>query len=273
MQNLIHLSYYISEVSHSLDFQSHFNEKGFALEKGVFSSNEISALETEFDRIVAQLQLSGEHINARWGSELTHHIENSDSEVIHTHNIQSYSAIMLEMIQHEKLLNLSESLIGPDIILHHTKLFLKPRKKGSAFPLHQDWSYFPTKKSSMIAAVIHLSDSTEKMGRFRVIPESHKLGKIENSDGHSRVPEIHDNYTLDSAEPVEAKRGDILFFHCCTIHGSMPNLSDKPRKTILVQLYSGKDRVLDNNQHTNIQLVLRGWNHHATRNSVSTIKS
>ena len=122
MQNLIHLSYYISEVSYSLDFQSHFNEKGFALEKGVLSSNEISALETEFDRIVFQLQLSGEHINAGWGSELTRHIENSDSEVIHTHNIQSYSSIMLEMIQHEKLLNLSESLIGPDIILHHTKL-------------------------------------------------------------------------------------------------------------------------------------------------------
>ena len=273
MQKLIHLSYYISKVSRSLNFLSHFNEKGFALEKGVFSSNQISALESEFDRIVAQLQLSGEHINARWGSELTQHIENSESEVIHTHNVQSYSSIMMEMVQHEKLLNLSESLIGPDIILHHTKLFLKPKQKGSAFPLHQDWSYFPTKKNSMIATVIHLSDSTENMGRFRVIPESHKLGNIKNSDGHSRVPEIHDNYTLDSAEPVEAKRGDILFFHCYTIHGSKPNLSDKPRKTILIQLYSGKDKVIDNNKHTNVQLVLRGWNHHATRNSVSAVKS
>ena len=51
-----------------MNFLSHFNAKGFALEKGVFSSNEISALETECDRIVAQLQFSGEHINARWGS-------------------------------------------------------------------------------------------------------------------------------------------------------------------------------------------------------------
>jgi len=273
MQKLIHLSYYISKVSRSLNFLSHFNEKGFALKRGVFSSNQISALETEFDRIVAQLQLSREHINARWGSELTQHLENSDSEVIHTHNVQSYSSIMLGMLQNKKLLNLSESLIGPDIILHHTKLFLKPSKKGSAFPLHQDWSYFPTNNDSMIAAVIHLSDSTEKMGCFRTIPESHKMGRIESSDGHSPVPEIHDNYTLDSAEPIETKRGDVLFFHCCTIHGSMPNLSDKPRKTILIQLYSGKDKVVDNNQHTNAQLVLRGWNHHATRNSASTIKS
>ena len=256
-----------------MSFFSQFNTKGFALQKSVFSKYEIATFETEFDRIVSQLKFSGEHINARWGSELTQQVENTDSEVIHTHNIQSYSSIMLEMVQHKKLLNLSESLIGPDIILHHTKLFLKPQNNGSTFPLHQDWSYFPTKNNSMIAAVIHLSDSTENMGRFRVIPKSHKMGRIENSDGHSQTPEIHDNYTLDSAEPVEAKRGDILFFHCFTIHGSMPNLSDNPRKTILIQLYSGKDKVIDNNQHTNVQLALRGWNHHATRNSVSNIKS
>ena len=243
------------------------------MKKSVFSKDEIATFETEFDRIVAQLQFSGEHINAHWGSELTQQIENSDSEVIHTHNVQSYSSIMLEMVQQKKLMNLSESLIGPDIILHHTKLFLKSKKRGSSFPLHQDWSYFPTKQNSMIAAVIHLSDSTEKMGCFRVIPESHKMGKIKNSDGHSHVPEIHDNYALDSAEPVEAKRGDILFFHCFTIHGSMPNLSDNPRKTILIQLYSGKDKVIDDNPHTNVQLVLRGWNHHATRNAVGNIKS
>ncbi|SVB97821.1 uncharacterized protein METZ01_LOCUS250675, partial [marine metagenome] len=126
-----------------MSFSSQFNTKGFALQKSVFSKDEIATYETEFDRIVSQLQFSGEHINARWGSELIQHIENSDSEVIHTHNVQSYSSIMSEMVQHEKLLNLSESLIGPDIILHHTKLFLKPKKKGSAFPLHQDWSYFP----------------------------------------------------------------------------------------------------------------------------------
>ena len=250
-----------------------FNKKGYALEKGIFSIDEIKTLENEFDQIVTQLKESGENINARWGSDLTRHIEESDSEVIHTHNIQSYSSIMLNMIQNKILLNLVEFLIGPDIILHHTKLFCKPPKRGSAFPLHQDWSYFPTQKNSMIAAMVHLSESTEDMGCFRVVPESHKLGKIKNSDGHSYVTEIHDYYSLETASPIEAERGDILFFHCCTIHGSMPNTSDHSRKTILIQLYSGKDTIVDGNQHTNVQLVLRGWNYHAARESIGNIKS
>jgi hypothetical protein len=50
----------------------------------------------------------------------------------------------------------------------------------------------------------------------------------------------------------------------------MQNVSKRPRKTVLVQLYSGTDRVVKGNRHTNVQLVLRGVNHFATRSSVDT---
>ena len=249
---------------------SDFKENGFYAQSSLFTKETLQKYSLEFDRIVAQLQESGEAINARWGSELTKDIEQSESQVIHTHNVQSYSAEMMAMIQNEQFLDAVEELIGPDIILHHTKLFLKPPRNGSAFPLHQDWSYFPTEKNSMIAAVIHLSESDEEMGCMRIVPGSHKLGKMEKTDGHSFVKGVHDRYQLEDAEPIIAEPGDIVFFHCCSLHGSMQNVSEKPRKTVLVQLYSGSDRVIDGNRHTNVQLVLRGTNHFATRSSVDT---
>jgi len=49
----------------------------------------------------------------------------------------------------------------------------------------------------------------------------------------------------------------------------MPNRSAATRKTVLVQLHAGDDRVEEGNQHPNEQLVLQGWNHFATRNSVN----
>ena len=252
---------------------SQFKKNGYHIEKKLFSKLDIKKLESEFDKIIFQLENSGENINAHWRSDLTKNIDSPKSKIIHTHNVQSYSSIMMKMVQNKKLLNLAESFIGKDIILHHTKLFLKPPHIGSAFPLHQDWSYFPTKKNTMIAAVIHLSDSEEKMGSLRVIPKSHKFGKIESSDGHTKNKKIHDEYDLKSAHPIRAKKGDVLFFHCCTIHGSLSNTSMKNRKTILIQLYSGKDYIIDNNNHTNVQLVLKGWNHHARRNNVENIFS
>ena len=246
-----------------------FNKNGFIFKKNLFKPKDAYVYLKEFDKIVSQLKKSNENINARWGSELTSAIEPNDSLVIHTHNIQNYSSCMLEMIQNNEFLDEVENIIGPDIVLHHTKLFEKPSKKGAAFPLHQDWSYFPTINNSMIAAVIHLTKSTEDMGCIRIVPESHQLGKIKSSDGHKHISNIHDKYKLEEATPVIADPGDVLFFHCCSLHGSMSNLSAEPRKSILVQLYSGQDKIEKKNEHTNAQLVLRGFNYHATRSTVN----
>ena len=245
-----------------------FNKNGFIIKKDLFKLKDLDVYVNEFDKIVSQLKKSNEDINARWGSGLTSDIEADDSLVIHTHNVQNYSSLMLEMIQNKEFLDVVEKIIGPDIVLHHTKLFEKAPKNGAAFPLHQDWSYFPTDHNSMIAAVIHLSDSNEEMGCVRIIPGSHNLGKVEDSDGHKYNSEIHDKYNLDAAIPIIASPGDVLFFHCCSLHGSMANTSSKSRKTILVQLYSGKDKIIKGNMHTNAQLVLRGFNYSSTRNSV-----
>ena len=117
--------------------------------------------------------------------------------VLHTHNIQSCSQKMLNMVQSKHLLGVVESLIGPDIILHHTKLFLKPPKIGSAFLLHQDWSCFPTQSNSMVAAVVHISKSKENMVRIRLVKGSHKMGRVKGSDGHSYIKDIHGSHDIE----------------------------------------------------------------------------
>ena len=81
-----------------MNFTSNFNKKGYAIAENVFTTEFISELVLGYDLIVKQLEESGENINARWGSELTQNIEKNDSVVIHTYNVQSYSAIMLTMV-------------------------------------------------------------------------------------------------------------------------------------------------------------------------------
>lgn len=249
---------------------SKFENDGFLLQKNLFCKTDLLRFEIEFDKILSQLNNSNENINARWGSPLTKDLEDKNSCVIHTHNVHSFSAKILEMIQQKRFLDHVESLIGPDIMLHHTKLFYKPPLIGSAFPLHQDWSYFPSEKNTMIAAVIHLTDTSSEMGCIRLIPKSHKFGQIKKSNGHKHIDQIHSKYTLEKALPITAKAGDVLFFHSCTIHGSLPNQDLKPRKTILIQLYSGKDKIIKND-HTNVEIVLRGWNYFATRESAGKL--
>jgi ectoine hydroxylase-related dioxygenase (phytanoyl-CoA dioxygenase family) len=245
-----------------------FERDGYAVVRGVFDDGWVERLEADFDRIVAQLRASGEDVNARWGGPQMDALDAGDSEVVHTHNVQQYSATWLQALLHEPFLDPCEALLGPDVVLHHTKLFLKPAGTGSPFPLHQDWGYFPTVRDSMLAAVIHVSEATDPMGCLRVVPGSHRLGRLAGTSGQEPSQTL-DRYSLDDSVPVEASRGDVLFFHAFTLHASLPNRADRPRKTVLVQLHAGDDVEEEGAMHPNARLVLRGWNHRATRSSAN----
>ena len=244
--------------------KSFFDENGFYHARGLFRPDEVAALRTDFDRIVNQLVESGDQVDATWDGGEAQKIARPGDRILHTHNVQKYSRTWLNAFLNDRFLNVVEDLIGPDIILHHSKLFQKPAEAGSPFPMHQDWPYFPTVHDTMIAGIIHVSDATDEMGCLRVYPGSHKLGRIEGSDGR-RQNDVIDQYPIEDATIVEAKAGDVVFFHYFTLHGSMPNRSDRVRKTVLCQLYAGTDQIEDGNRHPNERTVLRGWNHHISR--------
>ena len=167
-----------------------------------------------------------------------------------------------------RFLDVAEAILGPNIILHHSKLFQKPAELGAPFPMHQDWQYFPSLKDSMMAAVIHVSAATDEMGCLRVYPKSHRLGRLEQSSGQAES-EMLRRFPIEGATPLEAEPGDVVFFHYCTVHGSMPNRSDRPRKTVLVQLYAGDDEIEPGNAHPDERLALRGWNSRITRSKAN----
>ena len=247
------------------DTKSFFDEKGYYLARGVFAREEVAELERDFDRIVSQLLASDEHVNARWQGPEVERLGALNTVVLHTHNVQQYSATWSRATMHPKFLDVVEQIIGPNIVLHHTKLFQKPSENGAPFPMHQDWTYFPTEKDSMMAGVIHVSQATDAMGCFRIYPGSHKLGRMQGTWGQSMSDILLKQYPIENAKVLEAEPGDVLFFHYCTIHGSMPNRSDKIRKTVLVQMHAGDDQVEEGNMHPNEALVLRGFNTHMTR--------
>ena len=160
-----------------------FNTNGYYLAQDIYSEASLKEMDLAFDRIVEKLENSGEDVNARWDSKITDELDGGKSRIIHTHNVHRYSACWLNAIQQQDFLDIVEQIIGPDIILHHSKLFQKPPKNGAPFPVHQDWWYFPTRKDTMIAAVIFLEDTDDESGGFRLYPASHKLGREQDTSG------------------------------------------------------------------------------------------
>lgn len=251
-----------------MDPKAFFAENGYYLDQGVFTGPELDHLEADFDRIVHQITASGEHINARWSGPEVEKLGATETVVLHTHNVQQYSAAWMRAFMSDRFLAGPRALIGDDLVLHHSKLFQKPSENGAPFPMHQDWNYFPFEHDSMIAGIVHVSDADDAMGCLRVYPGTHKLGRIANSFGSSENDELA-KYPIENATPLPAKRGDVLWFSYLTIHGSMPNRSDRIRKTVLLQVHAGDDAPEPGFPHPYERLVLSGWNSRTTRNSAN----
>ncbi len=245
--------------------RSFFKENGYYHAKGVFTEDQLRGLTDDFDGIVTQMTRSGDELNARWSNpEEMKKLKSENSVILHTNNVQQYSARWMTALFNPVFLSYAKALLGEDIILHHTKLFQKPPSVGAPFPMHQDWSYFPTVKDTMLAGILHLTEATDQMGCLRVYPGSHRLGRIRGTNGQEKSDFLKD-YPLEKATIVEAEPGDIVFFHYFTLHGSMPNISKKTRKTVLIQLYAGDDHTEPGIDHPDEKLVLSGWNYHASR--------
>jgi len=254
------------------DVQSFYETNGYFLARGVFTQEMLVQMESAFDQVVARLQQDPQLNNARWDGPQMDILDGGSSVILHTHNIQSYSGVWMQALVDNRFLDVAEAILGPDVILHHSKLFFKPSEKGSPFPMHQDWEHFPTQQDRMVAAVIHLSDTDESSGCLRLYPGSHRNGRLQGmrGDGDDYVP--RDDFRVENATPVPAKSGDVLFFSYLMVHGSTPNRSSLPRKTVLVQLHPGSDRVVSGNHHTNVKIALRGMNHHSSRHVMGRIR-
>ncbi|HEY8456119.1 MAG TPA: phytanoyl-CoA dioxygenase family protein [Actinopolymorphaceae bacterium] len=214
-----------------------YEESGYVLVKGLLSKSEAAEYREECHALVERLNRD---VDPTWGSarELT---MGQQTMLRHCHDVQFYSAAFSKLIIDPRFTDIAAALMKtPNVQLHHTKMFVKPPEKGSPFPMHQDYPYFPHAKHSVAAAIFHFDDAPLAKGCVRVVPGSHKNGPIEHeSEGGFHLP--FEKWPLESSVPCEAEAGDVLFFSYLTVHGSGINTTSEPRTTVLVQFRDPTD--------------------------------
>ena len=236
--------------------RSFYEENGYLLVKGQLTAAEARAWRQEAHTLIERLSQHA-NINPTWGS--ARQIAEGP-RLLHCHNIQFYLGAFTRLLVDERLTAATADLIGsPNVQLHHNKLFIKPPEKGSPFPMHQDYPYFPHERRTMLAAVIHFDDAPLEKGCIRVVPGSYKRGPIDhNPEDGFHLP--FDQYPLESSIPCPAGAGDVLSFNYLTIHGSGVNVSHEARTTLLVQMRDPEDKPTVKTHESRGQgMMLRGY--------------
>ncbi|MFI5385169.1 MAG: phytanoyl-CoA dioxygenase family protein [Fimbriimonadales bacterium] len=245
-----------------------FNDNGYLLVKGVLSKKEAVMLREECHGLTDRLRHSHD-TDATWDGARAMVAERT--VIHHCHNVQFYSGALAALLTDPRFTDIAADLIGPNVQLHHNKMFIKPPEKGSPFPMHQDYPYFPHDKDTMTAAVFHFDDAPVEKGCLRVVAGSHKLGPLQHEgsyhlpldrfplDGDFQVNGPNSKLQILSSKLVESEAGDVLFFNYLTIHGSGVNTSSEARTTLLVQFRDPEDKPLDGQHKSRGQgMILRG---------------
>ena len=149
------------------------------------------------------------------------------------------------IVHNSKILDAVESIIGKNILVCSTTLFIKDPKQEGFVSYHQDAKYIGLEPHNWVTAWIAITDSNNENGCMRMWPKSH----IELKDHNQKFNKgnlLTRGQTVEGVpenkiKPVELKAGQMSLHHPRVVHGSGINKSNDRRIGFVVQSYIGTD--------------------------------
>jgi ectoine hydroxylase-related dioxygenase (phytanoyl-CoA dioxygenase family) len=132
-----------------------------------------------------------------------------------------------------------------EIRLWHDQLLYKPSgsDRRANVGWHTDRGYWRSCSSQeMLTAWVPFHDVTEAHGPVMFVAGSHRRDQRAGLDFFDQDLTTIDRYAAEHDLRIVTAtldRGQVSFHHCRTIHGSGPNHSDEPRRSIAVHLQPG----------------------------------
>jgi hypothetical protein len=205
-----------------------WQQRGWLLRRSVFAPEEVARVATEVDGLHERMAVTPDpSCTIAWEPDAPNRIRQlMDSERV---------CGAIEAMSHDpRLLDSLETLIGPDVLLFHSKLMMKAAGSGSFTPWHQDFGYWQghSSKPSAVNAMLAIDAQTEANGAIRFVDGSHHQGLARhgNSGASSFAVGLPGGLDAYEASLCEMEPGDVVFFGALIIHGSGPNGSTAHRR-------------------------------------------
>jgi ectoine hydroxylase-related dioxygenase (phytanoyl-CoA dioxygenase family) len=218
-----------------------FYTRGFFVRPHVFSRSEIAAMSEAFDRLERTASRFSETTLHR-GTQFVVHRNGGEPERTCIDRIVwcgGAEPVLLDFGSDARLVGMAAQLLGSDEMSQLiNQAHFKLPGDGVAFPWHQDSTHRrhgtpewkdANGRGSYVQTVIALDDVTLDNGPLEFIPGSCRRGHLGLPHG-GQLPA-----DLDPASAVAAtmRAGSVLVFGPYTIHRSLPNRSDVPRRVFL----------------------------------------
>jgi len=142
-------------------------------------------------------------------------------------NLVDKGPMFEKCLTHPKVLAAIRHVLGPDFKL--SSLNSRDALPGEGHQrLHSDWDAEIAPGDYRVCNTAWLLDDfTPENGATRVVPGTHKMGKI--------PADVMEDHMADHPDQIQAiaKAGTVLVFNSHTWHGGVKNQTDKPRRAMM----------------------------------------
>ena len=208
-----------------------YNDNGFVSPINVLSLEEAAEIKKEI-----------EYIEKKWPNELIG---------LGRNNVHYISPIFDQVCHNFKILDAVESIIGKDILVGGTTLFIKDPDKKGFVSWHQDAKYIGFEPYNWVTAWLAITDANEENGCMRMWSGSHKEKIKDHKDTYDENNlltrgQTVQNVPIEKTTPNILKAGQLSLHHPMIVHGSGANKSNQRRIGFVIQSYIGAnvDQVL-----------------------------
>jgi ectoine hydroxylase-related dioxygenase (phytanoyl-CoA dioxygenase family) len=201
---------------------SDFRECGYFNLGSVFDTAELDTIRAAYDAVLSHPLKLGEHGKGHFEFSPLLHVQN---------------AVLCHYAASPRLVEPVMELIGPNVRLYWDQAVSKPPGATSDVPWHQDNGYTPVEPAEYVTCTLALDAMDTENGCLWIIPGSHHRGVQPH-----RATDFFFQIGYDGAEtgtPCELRAGDVLVFSSLTLHRTGPNLSQRARRSWVIQYCHG----------------------------------
>lgn len=158
---------------------------------------------------------------------------------------EEVSEVYANVMRNARTVDFVVDLIGPAIKFHHGKVNSKLPGAATKVKFHQDFPFQPMTNDDLITALLFVDEVTLENGPLEVVPGSHKGPLYAHWHNGAFTGTVADEVVEEHQHNIvkcTGKAGSVCLMHSSLLHGSAPNLSDRPR-TLYIATYYAEDAI------------------------------
>lgn len=164
------------------------------------------------------------------------------------HNLMTDDPFWVRLVADDRLLDIAEQFIGPDIALFASHYISKPPFDGQPVLWHQDGAFWPLEPMEVVTLWLAVDHSTPENGCMRVIPgtQTLELQPMEQAEMGAVLDKVVPPEFVDESKAVDLvlAPGDVSVHNPNIVHGSNANHSPRRRCGLTIRYIPTSTRIV-----------------------------